>query len=163
MLHTYLVADLPKLPQGGGCLVQLHPGFKADRVDHKVGVDMLGIAVGGHLHFMPRPGFSGEFQTDLVSLLIADQLLWGKGLNILVEIDAVQLVVSGLGRQKFCEGIGAVAVQSGHIPDASFRISGLILPLAIPHNSFHGADVLLGFFDVGYSCQLLPPMRTSSS
>ena len=72
MLHTNLVADLPELPQGGGGLVELHPGFKADGVDHKVGMDMLGIAVGGHLHLMPRPGLGCERQTDLVGLLVGD-------------------------------------------------------------------------------------------
>ena len=56
MLHANLVTDLTELPQSGGCLVQLHPGFKADGVDHKVGMYMLRIAVGGHLHLMPWPG-----------------------------------------------------------------------------------------------------------
>ena len=163
MLHANLVADLPELPQGGGGLVQLHPGFKADGVDHEVGMDMLGIAVGGYLHLMPRPSLSCKLQANLMCLLISDLLLGGKGLNVLVEIDPVQLVVSGLSGQKFREGIGAVAVQPGHIADACFGVSGLVLPLAIPHHSLHSTDVLLGFLDVCYSCQPLPPMRTSSS
>ena len=75
MVHADLVADLPELPQGGGGLAELHPGFKADGVDHKVGMDMLGIAVGGHLNFMPRPGLGGKFQTDGVCLLVADVLV----------------------------------------------------------------------------------------
>ena len=163
VFHADLVADLPELPQGGGCLAEFHPGFKADRVDHKVGVNMLGIAVGGHLHLVPRPGLGGEFQPDCVGLFIGDILPGRKGLDVLVEIDAVQLVVGGLGGQKFREGIGAVAVQSCHITDAGFRVGGLVLPLAVPHHRLHGADVLFGFLDVGYSCQPLPPMRTSSS
>ena len=81
----------------------------------------------------------------------------------MVEIDAVQLVVGGLGGEEFREGIGTVAVQAGHIADTGFWVGGLVLPLAIPHHSLHGADVLLGFLDVGYSCQPLPPMRISSS
>ena len=76
MFHTNLVADLPKLPQGGGGLAELHPGFKADGVDHEVGMYMLRITVGGHLHLMPRPSFGGKLQTDFVSLLIGD-LLFG--------------------------------------------------------------------------------------
>ena len=163
MLHANLVADLPELPQGGGCLVELHPGFKADGIDHEVGMYVLGIAVGGHLHLMSRPCLCCEFQTDLMCLLMCDLLPWGKGLNVLVEIDAVQLVVGRLGCHKFREGIGAVAVQSGHIPDACFRVGGLVLPLAVPHDCLHSTDVLLGFLDVGYSCQSLPPMRISSS
>ena len=75
VFHTNLVADLPELPQGGGCLAEFHPRFKADGVDHKVGVDMLGIAVGGHLHLMSRPGLGGKFQTDCVGLFIGDVLV----------------------------------------------------------------------------------------
>ena len=163
MFHTDLVADLPELPQGSGGLAELHPRFKADGVDHKVGVDVLGIAVGGHLHLVPRPCLGGKLQTNFVCLLVADVLPGRKGLNVLVEIDAVQLVVGSLGDEKFREGIGAVAVQSGHITDACFGVSGLVLPLAVAHHCLHGADVLFRFLDVGYSCQPLPPMRTSSS
>lgn len=110
VFHANLVADLPELPQGGRGLAELHPRFKADGVDHKVGVDMPGIAVGGHLHLMPWPGFGCELQSDCVGLFVGDLLIWGKGLDVLIEIDAVQLVVSGLGGQKFREGIGPVAV-----------------------------------------------------
>ena len=163
MFHTDLVADLPKLPQGGGGLAELHPGFKADGVDHEVGMDMRGIAVGGHLHLMPRPGLGGKLQTDGVCLLVADVLPGRKRLNVLVEIDAVQFVVGGLGGEKFREGIGAVAVQSSDVSDTGFRVCSLVLPLAVPHYCLHGADVLFRFLDVGYSCQPLPPMRTSSS
>ena len=163
MLHTDLVADLSELPQGGGGLAEFHPRFKADGVDHKVGVDMLSIAVGGHLHLMSRPGFGCELQTDCVGLFVGDLLIWGKGLDVLIEIDAVQLVVGGLGGQKFRKGIRAVAVQPGDVANPSFRIGGLVLPLAVPHHCLHSTDVLLGFFDIGYSCQPLPPIRTSSS
>ena len=75
MLHTDLVADLPELPQRCRGLVELHPRFKTDGVDHKMGMDMLGITVGGHLHLMPRPGLGCKFQTDLVRLLIGDLFL----------------------------------------------------------------------------------------
>ena len=163
MLHADLVTDLPELPQGGGCLVQLHPRFKADGVDHKVGMYMLGIAMGGHLYFMPRPSLGRELQTDFVRLLIGDLFFWRKGLNILVKIDPIQLAVGGLGGQKFHEGIGSIAVQASYITNPSFRVGGLVLPLAVPHHRLHGTDVLFCFLDVGYSCQPLPPMRTSSS
>ena len=75
MLHADLVADLPELPQGGGCLAELHPGFKADGVDHEVGMDMLVIAVGSYLHLVPRPGLGGKLQTDCVGLFIGDVLV----------------------------------------------------------------------------------------
>ena len=72
MLHADFVAYLPELPQGGRGLAELHSRFKADGVNHKVGVDMLGIAVGGHLYLMPRPSLGCKLQSDLVSLLISD-------------------------------------------------------------------------------------------
>lgn len=128
-----------------------------------MGMYMLGIAVGGHLHLMPRPSLGCKLQADFVGLLISDLFFGGKGLNILVEIDAVQFVISGLGGEEFCEGTGPVAVEACHISAACFGVGSLVLPLAIPHNRLHGADMLLGFFDVGYSCQPLPPMRISSS
>ena len=104
---TDLVTDLPELPQGCWGLVQLHSSFKADRVDHEVGMDMLGIAVGGHLHLMPRPRLLGKLQSDGVGLLIGDVFSGREGLHILVEIDPIQLVISGLGNHKFAEKIGA--------------------------------------------------------
>ena len=72
MFHTNLVTDLPELPQGGGGLAEHHPGFKADGVDHEVGMYMLRIAVGGHLYLMPRPSLSTKLQPDGVSLFIGD-------------------------------------------------------------------------------------------
>ena len=163
MLHADLVADLPELPQRCRGLAELHPGFKADGIDYEMGMYVPGIAVGGHLHLMPRPCLFRELQTDLVSLLVGNLLVGRKGLDILVKIDAVHLVVRGLGGQEFRECIGAVAVQAGHISAACFGVGGLVLPLAIAHHRLHGADMLLGFLDVGYSCHPLPPMRISSS
>ena len=75
MFHADFVADLPELPQSGWGLAEFHPRFKADGVDHKVGVDMLGIAVGGHLYLMPRPGLGSKLQTDCVGLFIGDVLV----------------------------------------------------------------------------------------
>ena len=46
MLFADLVTDSAKLAQGVGILAELLPVNKADRVDHEVGMDMLGIAVG---------------------------------------------------------------------------------------------------------------------
>ena len=161
--HADFVADLPELAEGVGVLAKLPARLKADGIDDEVGVDMPGIAVGGYLHLMPRPGLRRKFQTDCVGLGIGDVLPGRKGLDILVEVDTVQLVVSGLGGEKFREGMLAVAVQTGHIADAGFGVGGFVHPLAVAHDRFHGTDMLLGFFDVGHSRHLLPPMRTSSS
>ena len=163
MCHANLVADLPELAEGIGVLAELPACLEADGIDDEVGVNMPGIAVGGHLHLMPRPGLCRKLQTDGMGLGIGDVLPGGKGLDILVEVDAVQLVVGSLGGEKFREGILSVAVESGHIADTSFGVGGFVYPLAVAHDRFHGTDMLFGFPDVGHSRHLLPPMRTSSS
>lgn len=163
MRHADFVADLPELAEGVGVLTELPACLEADGIDDEMGVDMPGITVGGHLHLMPRPGLCCKLQPDGMGLGIGDVLPWGKGLDILVKVDAVQLVVGGLGGEKFREGIFAVAVQPGHIADAGFWVGGFVHPLAVAHDGFHGTDMLLGFPDVGHSRHLLPPMRTSSS
>ena len=163
MRHADFVADLPELAEGVGILAELPACLKADGIDDEVGVDMPGIAVGGHLHLMPRPGLCRKLQPDGMSLAISDILPWRKRLDILVKVDAVQLVVGGLGGEKFREGMIAVAVQPGHIPAPGFGVGGFVHPLAVAHDRFHGTDMLLGFPDVGHSRHLLPPMRTSSS
>lgn len=163
MRHADLIADLPELAEGVGVLAELLSRLKADGIDDEVGVDMPGIAVGGHLHLMSRPGLCRKLQPNGMGLGIGDVLPGGEGLNILVKVDAVQLVVGGLGGEKFREGILAVAVQPGHIPVPGFRVGDLVFALAVAHDGFHGTDMLLGFPDVGHSCHLLPPIRTSSS
>ena len=163
MRHADFVADLPELAEGVGILAELPACFKADGIDDEMGVDMPGIAVGGHLHLMPRPGLCRKLQSDFVSLFIGDVLPGGEGLDILVEIDAVQLVVGGLGGEKFREGILSAAVEAGHIPATGFGVGGFVHPLTVAHDRFHGTDMLFGFPDVGHSRHLLPPMRTSSS
>lgn len=110
MCHTNLVTELSQLPQSSGSLAELHPGFEAYGVDHKVGMDVFRVAVCGHLHFMSWPGLGGKFQTDGVGQCICNFLPGRKGLHILVEIDAVQLVKGSLGGQKFREGIGTITV-----------------------------------------------------
>lgn len=163
MCHADLVADLTELAEGVGILAELLPRLEADGIDDEVGVDMPGIAVGSHLHLMPRPGLRRKLQTDGMSIGIGDILPRREGLDILVKVDAVQLVVGGLGGEKFHEGILAVAVQPGHIPAPGFGVGDLVFALAVAHDGFHGTDMLLGLPDVGHSRHLLPPMRTSSS
>ena len=108
--HADFVADLPELAEGVGVLAELPACLEADGIDDEVGVDMPGIAVGGHLHLMPRPGLCRKLQPNGMGLGIGDVLPGGEGLDILVKVDAVQLVVGGLGGEKFREGILAVAV-----------------------------------------------------
>lgn len=161
--HTDFVTELPKLPQGIRGLPQLSPSFKADRVDHKVGVDMPGITVCGHLHLIPWPRLGSELQTDGMSLFAGDFLLWRKGLHILVKVDPVQLTVGSFGGEKFRDGVSSIAVHTADIAVPCLWIDGLVLPLAVVHNGSHSTDMLLGFFDVGYCCQFLPPIQIRAS
>ena len=163
MGHTNPIADLPKLQQGIRGLAELHPGFEADGVDDEVGVDVLGIAVGGYLYLVSWPCLRREFQTDGMGLLVGDIFSGRKGLDILVEVDPVQLVIGGLGGQEFRKGVGTAAVHAAHKPLPCLGTGGLILPLAVLHDRPHGAEVLFGFLDVGHGCQGFPPMRMRAS
>ena len=107
-----LVTDAAKLAQGVGILPQLSSICKADGVDYKVGMDMLGIAVSADLHLISRPCFLRKLSGDLVRLLGRDVLPWMKGLNVLIEVDAVQFVVGSFRCQKFRDGIAAVTVDT---------------------------------------------------
>lgn len=124
---------------------------------------MLGIAVGTHLHLIPRPRLGSELQTNFVSLLIGDVLFGREGLDILVEVDPVQLTIGGFSSHKLCERIGTVTVHTADKSTACLWVSGLTLPLTIPHDNPHSTDMLLGFLDVGHCCQSLPPIRIRAS
>ena len=107
-----LVADAAKLSQGVWILPQLSSVNKADRVDHEVGMDVLGIAVGADLHLISRPCFLCKRSCNLMRLLGSDILPGMEGLNVLVEVDAVQFVVGSFRCQEFRDGIAAIAVDA---------------------------------------------------
>ena len=67
-----LIAELAKLFQSAGVLPQFLSVFVTDGVDHKVGMDMGGIAVSGHQHLMSRPCLLRKLLCDLVSLCRCD-------------------------------------------------------------------------------------------
>ena len=112
MFLTDLVADAAKLAQGVGILAKLFAIYKADRVDHKVGMDMLGIAVGGYLYLISRPCLFCKLSGDLVRLLGSDILSGMEGLNILIEVDAVHFVIGSLRCQKLRDGIATITVDT---------------------------------------------------
>ena len=116
MLPAQFIADGTELLQSVGILPQLSAIHKADGVDNKMGVDVFGIAVGGYLYLMPGPGFHGELSGNVVSLLIGDVLLGREGLDILIEVDAVQLAVSIFGGKELHDGIHSVTANAADIP-----------------------------------------------
>ena len=152
MLPAQLIADGTELLQSVGILPQLSAVHETDGVDHKMGVDVFGIAVGGHLHLMSGPGFHGELSGDGVGLFIGDILPGREGLDILIEVDAVQFAVGILGGKELRDGIHSVTANAADIPLPGQLIHGLALLQAVPHDTDHGAGMLPGFLDVGYGC-----------
>lgn len=150
MRPAQFIADGTELLQGIGILPQLVTIHEADGVDHKMGVDVFGIAVGGHLHLMSGPGFHGELSGDIVSLLVGDVLPGREGLNILIEVDAVQLAVGILGGKKLRDRVQSVTANAAHIPLPGQLIHGLAFLQAVPHDTDHGTGVLPSFLDVSY-------------
>ena len=150
MLPAQFIADGTELLQGIGILPQFSAIHEADGVDHKMGVEVFGIAVGGHLHLMSGPGFHGELSGDIVSLLVGDILPGREGLDILIEVDAVQLAVGILGGEELRDGIQSITADAADIPLSSQPIHRLALLQAIPHDTDHGTGMLPGFLDVSY-------------
>ena len=124
MSKTQLVTNGTELLECTGVLPQLSSIHEADRVDHEVGVDVLGIAVGGHLHLMSGPGFHGELSGNLMRLSVRDVFSGREGLDILVEVDAVQFSVGKLGSQKLRDRIQSVTADTADIPLPGQMIHG---------------------------------------
>ena len=127
MLPAQFIADGTELLQSVGILPQLPAVYETDGVDHKMGVDVFGIAVGGHLHLMSGPGFHGELSGDGVGLLIGNVLPGREGLDILIEVDAVQFAVGILGGKELRDGIHSVTANAADIPPPGHSIHRLAL------------------------------------
>ena len=156
MSCTQFIADGSQLLQCTGILPEFSPILKADGVDDKVGVDVSGIAVGGHLHLMSGPCLHGELPCDVMSFLIADVLPRGEGLDILIEVDAVQFAVSSLGSFKLQNGIHPITVDAADKSLTGLPIEGFVLSHAVAHDPTHSTNVLPGFFDVSHGCHGAP-------
>ena len=150
MFPAQLIADGTELFQGAGILPQLSAIYKTDRVDYEVGVDVFGIAVGGHLHLMSGPCFHGELSGDVVGLFIRDVLPGREGLDILIEVDAVQFAVGILGSEELRDGVQSVTADAADIPLPGELIHGLGFLQAVSHDTDHGTGMLPGFLDICY-------------
>ena len=125
MLPAQFIADGTELLQSVGILPQLSAIHEADGVNNKMRVDVFGIAVGGHLHLMTGPGFHGELSGDCMGFLVGDIFPGREGLDILIEVDAVQLAVGILGGEELRDGIQTVTANATDIPMAGELIHGL--------------------------------------
>lgn len=148
MGHADFITHRPELPQGIGILPQLLPCFIADGVDKKVGMWVGCIAVGGHQHLITGPCLLRKLQGNFMSFLIRDVFPWRKGLDILVKVDAVQLVICSLGCHKFRGSFQPIAVDSADKTLSCYGVNGLVLPLTVGDHGTHSAYTLAAFFDI---------------
>ena len=163
MGHADLVTHRSELPQGIGILPQLLSRFIADRVDNEVGMGVGSITMSGHQYLITGPRLFRKLQSNLVGLLVCEVFFRGKGLDILVEMDAVQFVICPLGCHKFRGSVQPVAVDSADKPLPCYWVNSLILPLAVGDHGTHSAHTLAVFFDISYRRHGFPPMRTMAS
>ena len=142
MLLTYFVAERTKLSERIWILAQFFAVLEADRVDHKMRMSVVGVAVCGNKNLVARPSLCGKFKSYLMCLLRSDVFLRRKGLDVLIEIDAGGLVISIFGDKKFVESIFAVTVHAGD-QSSSVLVCNLLLLTAVVDQAFHSADGLL--------------------
>ena len=159
MCRTDLIVEFAQMEQCIGMLSQLQASFKTDGVDDKVGMNVVGITMGGNQHFVSRPGLFCKFQCQFVRLLVRDILLRGERLHILVKADAILFVPGGLGGFKLCDGINTIATHTADPADTCFLIPSFLLLHAVFHDPLHIAWSLSSFFDIGDRCQLNHPAR----
>ena len=117
---------------------------------------MFGIAVGSHLHLMPGPCLHGELPGDGMGFLIADVLSGRKGLDILIEVDAVQYAMGSLSCFELQNGIHPITVDAADESLTGLPVEGFVHSHAVAHDTTHGTDVLPGFFDVSHGCHGAP-------
>ena len=111
------------------------------------------IAVSGHQHLMPRPCLLCKLFCNLVSLCRCDGFSGREGLDVLIEIHAVQFSVSCFGRFKLGDGIEAVTVDAADQMLLGLLIPGLVLSLAVSHHPSHSTESLLSLWDINHRCQ----------
>ena len=164
MCKADYITQLSKLFQGCGILPEFLAGLIGNGVDDEVRMDMRRIAVGGNLNLMAGPGPFCKLFCDFMSLHRGQLLPWGEGLNVLIEIDAVQLPVSSFGRKEFCDGVPAVAVDTADQVPLGLLIPSLFRLHAVAHHRFHGTDCLRPLLNIRHGRhRSRPPMRQSCS
>ena len=117
VLHAELVGKVPQVLQGVGPLAEHFPALIAHRVHQEMGMDVVGVHMGGHQYLALRPGLFGEFFRQLVGLGAGDGLLWGKGLGVVIEPHGTFLVMGGPGSPEFLDSeVGRAAHPADQFP-----------------------------------------------
>lgn len=145
MSLTECIGQSAKMFQCVGSLAKHLPRLVTHRIDNEMGMDVLGIGVGGNEHLAVRPSLSSKILGQLVRLFPSDRFLGMERLDVVVEPDRTIFVVhlsSGhkllsrqLGRTVLTTDQPATVLLSGflclrHISrHAMQRPSGLLLIL----------------------------------
>ncbi len=93
--------------------VELFPGIRIDRIDNKMGMDVIPVRVGGN-HNLETRKLLRHFQRNLVSSLRCQVLIRVEGLQHVVEHFAIIFIIKPLRIHKFLEGYFRNTVHSGH-------------------------------------------------
>ena len=127
VLHAELVGEVAQVLQGAGPLAEHFPALIAHRVHQKMGMDVVGVHMGGHQYLALRPGLFGEFFRQLVGLWAGDSFLRGKGLSVVIEPYRAFLVMSNPGSTEFLDGeVGRAAHPADQFP-AGAPVLGLFV------------------------------------
>ena len=139
VLQTKFIRGIPQRLNGLGIAVILLPGLKTDRVDHKMGVNMVGIPMGSYHNFKTRDG-RRQLHGDLVSGFRRDRFLRREGLHHVVVHSSAGLTVKALGVHELLQRNLGNAVDSGN-QLASF-VGGFCVPAAIGKDAMEALQVL---------------------
>ena len=153
------IVEFSQMEQCIGMLSKFQAVLKADRVDHEMGMDVVGIAMGSHQHFISRPSLRRKLQCDLMGLLVGDILRRRKGLHILIKADAVFFVPCGFGGFEFRNRVQTVTIHTADPADPGFFVPGFLFLHTVFHDPLHIAGSLSGLFDIGDRCQLNHPAQ----
>ena len=127
-----------------------------------MGMDVVGITVGGHQDFRPRPRAGGKLQCDFMGLARRDVFLWREGLHILIKICSVHFLKRRLGGLELHNGIHAAAVDAADKIPLRELVPGLVIPHTVFHDRPHGADVLFGFPDISHGRRGASPLSDAA-
>ena len=138
MLQADLVRESSELRQILFHEMEFLPGFKADRVDDEVRMDVRGIGVGGNdeLVVLPLPR---QFQSDFVCFLRRDIFLRMEGLHEVEIHFAVAFTILQLRADKLCAAGVRLAVDRGdQMPSLVFGF------VRLHHILQHGGNTTAG-------------------
>ena len=151
MQDAQLVRERTQSAEGIGPLPEHFTALPAHRVDDEVGVDVLGVGMGGNEHLTVRPGLRRKLLCQLVGLFAGDLLLRGEGLDIVIEPCWALLSVRLPGGDEFPVGKLGRAVLSADQPPV-LRPPCFFLLGHIPGDAAHRPGGLFLIFDKGYRC-----------